>query len=41
MWPAGMLSGMAKEMESYELNNQSFKIRGVPVKVIQTNVANQ
>ena len=29
---------IAKEIEPYDLNSQSFKIRGVPVKVFQTNV---
>jgi hypothetical protein len=29
---------IAKEIEPYDLNSQSFKIRGVPVKVFQTNM---
>jgi len=35
------LAPIAKEIEPYDLNSQSFKIRGVPVKVFQTNVVDQ
>ena len=36
--PPAKLAPIAKEIEPFDVNSQSFKIRGVPVKVFQTNV---
>lgn len=36
--PSGQMAPIAKEIEPFDVNSQSFKIRGVPVKVFQTSL---